>query len=84
LVNSTTSIIEDIVWKESANIKKDPPQSLLIAVDNYDGPVLFTRKNGKNVILIFPVLYKWEGTKGTYLWHQFTAALAFTITVYKS
>ena len=67
LVNGTITTIKDIVQKEGTDIKKDPPQLLLIAVNKYDGPALFTRKDSKNVVPIFPILYEWEGTKGTYL-----------------
>ena len=30
------------------------------------------------------MLYKWEGTRGSCLWHQFLITLAFALTVYKS
>jgi ATP-dependent DNA helicase PIF1 len=33
LVNGTTGTIEDVVWKEGADVKKDLPQALLVAVD---------------------------------------------------
>jgi hypothetical protein len=55
LVNSTTGTIEDIIWKEGANIKKDPLQLLLIAVDNYNRPALFTHEDSKSIIPIFLV-----------------------------
>ena len=42
LVNSTTSIVKDIIQKEDINIKKDQPQVLLIIVDSYNRPTLFT------------------------------------------
>jgi len=84
LVNGTTGTIKDIIWKEGADVKKDPPQSLLIAVDKYDGPALFTREDGKKVVPIFPVLREWEGARGTCSRRQFAAALAFAITVHKS
>ena len=42
LVNSTTDTVEDIIWKGYMDIKKDQPQSLLIVVDGYNGPALFT------------------------------------------
>ena len=58
LVNSTTNIVKDIIQKEYADIKKDQPQSLLIAVDGYNGPALFTRQDSKKVVSIFSVLYK--------------------------
>ena len=67
LVNSTTSIVKDIIQKGHADIKKDQPQLLLIAVDRYNGPTLFTRQDGKKVIPIFSVLYKQEGIRGSYL-----------------
>ena len=67
LVNGTTGIVKDVVQKGHADIKKDQPQSLLIAVDRYNGPTLFTRQDSKKVIPIFSVLYKQEGTRGSYL-----------------
>ena len=67
LVNSTTSIVKDIIQKGYADIKKDQPQLLLIAVDRYNGPALFTRQDSKKVVPIFSVLRKQEGTRGSYL-----------------
>ena len=68
LVNGTTGIVKDVIWKEDANIKKDQPQALLIAVDGYNGPALFTRQDSKKVVPIFSVLRKQEGIKGSCLW----------------
>ena len=64
LVNGATSIIKDIVWKEGVDIKKDLLQALLVIVNQYNGPVLFTGSNSKKVVPIFPTFYKWEGSKG--------------------
>jgi hypothetical protein len=84
LVNGTTNTIKDIIWKEGTDIKKDPPQSLFITVDNYNRPTLFIYKNSKNIFPIFPIFYKWEGTRGTCLQYQFIITLVFTITIHKS
>jgi ATP-dependent DNA helicase PIF1 len=56
LVNGTTGTVEDVVWEEHTNVKKDQPQALLIAVDGYSGPALFTQQGGRKVIPIFFVL----------------------------
>ena len=69
LVNSTTSIIKDIVQKEGVDIKKDLLQVLLVAVNWYNGPILFISSNSKKVIPIFPTFCEWEGFKGTYLYY---------------
>ena len=69
LVNSTTSIVKDIIQKGYADIKKDQPQLLLIIVNRYNGPTLFTWQNSKNVVPIFSMLYKQEGIRGSYLRH---------------
>ena len=61
LVNGTTSTVKDIVWKEYADIKKDQPQSLLIMVNRYNGPALFTWQDSKKVVPIFFILCKQEG-----------------------
>ena len=84
LVNSTTGIIEDVVWKEGADVKKDLPQALLVAVNRYNGPALFTSSNSKKVVPIFSTLCKWEGSRGTCSRYQFPIVLAFAFTVYKS
>ena len=42
LVNGTTGTVEDVIWKGHVDIKKDQPQSLLIAVNGYNRPALFT------------------------------------------
>ena len=60
LVNGTTNTIEDVVWKEGANIKKDLPQALLVAVNQYNRPALFTGSNGKGVVPIFFILCEWS------------------------
>ena len=49
------------------DIKKDLLQALLVAVNRYNRPALFTGSNSKKVVPIFPTFYKWEGFKGTYL-----------------
>ena len=65
LVNGATGIIKDIVWKEGTDIKKDLLQALLVAVDWYNGPTLFTSSDSKKIVPIFPTFYEWEGFKGT-------------------
>ena len=84
LVNGATGTIEDVVWKEGVDIKKDLPQALLVAVNRYNGPALFTNSNGKKVVPIFPTFRKWEGSKGTCSRHQFPIILVFAFTIYKS
>ena len=84
LVNGTTSTIKDVVWKEGADIKKDLLQVLLVAVNWYNGPALFTSSNSKKVVPIFSTFCKWEGFKGTYLCCQFPIVLAFILTIHKS
>ena len=67
LVNSTTSIVKDIIQKGHADIKKDQPWLLLVAVDRYNRPTLFTQQDSKKVVPIFSMLYKQEGIRGSYL-----------------
>ena len=67
LVNGTTGIVKDVVQKGHADIKKDQPQLLLIVVDGYNGPALFTQQDSKKVIPIFSVLCKQEGIRGSCL-----------------
>ena len=64
LVDGTTGTIKDVVWKEGIDVKKDLPQALLVAVNRYNGPALFTGSDGKKVVPIFPTLREWEGSKG--------------------
>ena len=64
LVNSTTGTIKDIVWKKSTDIKKDLLQVLLVAVNWYTRPILFTNSDSKKVVPIFPTFCEWEGSKG--------------------
>ena len=45
LVNSTTSIVNVVIQKEHADIKKDQPQLLLVTVDRYNRPTLFTQQD---------------------------------------
>ena len=67
LVNGTTSIVKDIIQKGHADIKKDQPQLLLVTVNRYNGPALFTQQDSKKVVPIFSILYKQEGIRGSYL-----------------
>ena len=69
LVNGATGIIKDIVQKENADVKKDLLQVLLVAVNWYNRPILFTSSNNRKVVPIFFIFYKWEGSKGTYLYY---------------
>ena len=43
LINRTTGIVKDIIWKEHTDIKKDQPQSLLVTINRYNRPALFTQ-----------------------------------------
>ena len=84
LVNNTTNTIKDIVQKKGIDIKKDLLQVLLVAINQYSRPILFTNSNSKKVIPIFSTLCKWEGSKGTCLYCQFPIILIFAFTIYKS
>ena len=64
LVNGTTDIVEDIIQKEHADVKKDQPQALLIMVDGYNGPALFTQQDGRKVVLVFFILCKQDSVRG--------------------
>ena len=69
LVNGATGIIKDVVWKEGVDIKKDLLQVLLVAVNRYNRPALFTGSNSKKVVPIFLTLCEWKGSKSIYLCH---------------
>jgi hypothetical protein len=84
LVNRTTGLVEGTVWCANADVKQDLPQALLISADKYTGPTLYHTADGKPVIPIFPVLYEWEGTKGSCSCKQLPVVLAFALTTYKS
>ena len=64
--------------------KKNQLQALLITVDSYIGPALFTQQDRIKVVPIFSILYKWEGIRGSCLQRQFLVTLAFALTIYKS
>ena len=68
LVNGTTGTVKDIIQKGYIDIKKDQPQLLLIIVNRYNRPTLFTQQDSKKVIPIFSMLRKWEGIRGSCLW----------------
>ena len=84
LINNAIGTIKDIVQKEGIDVKKDLLQALLVVVNWYNRPVLFTGSNSKNIVPIFLVFRKQEGSKGTYLRHQFPIVLVFAFTIYKS
>jgi ATP-dependent DNA helicase PIF1 len=82
LANGITGTVEDVVWKEHADIKKDQPQALLIVVDGYSGPALYTQQDGRKVIPVFSILREWEGARGSCSRRQFPVTLAFALTVH--
>ena len=84
MVNGSTKTIKNVVWSTGANVKKDLPLALLIIVNQYSGPGLFTRDDGKVVIPIFPATREWDNSKGNCSRRQFPGVLAFAITIYKS
>jgi ATP-dependent DNA helicase PIF1 len=83
LVNGTTGTVEDVVWKEQADITKDQPQALT-AADGYNGPALYTQQDGGKVTPVFSILREWEGARGSCSRHQFPVTLALALTMHKS
>ena len=84
MVNDTTGSIENVVWSAGADVKRDLPLAVLVAVDQYSGPGLFTRDDGKVVIPIFPATREWESFRDNCSRCQFLVVLAFAITIHKS
>ena len=84
LVNGITGTVENVVWKEHTDIKKDQPQALLIAVNGYSGFALFTQQDRRKVIPVFFILCEWKGTKKSCSQCQFPVTLAFAFTIHKS
>jgi hypothetical protein len=46
LVNGAQGTVYDISWKEGADVLRDPPEVIMVAFDDYDGPA-FTMPNGE-------------------------------------
>ena len=59
LVNGAQGIVHDISWKEGANVLRDPPEVVIVAFDDYTGPV-FPMPYGEELCrgekLVVPIL----------------------------
>ena len=57
LVNGSIGIVDDIIWKEGADCKLDPPLAICVTFDRYMGPaILYHNDVGQLVVPIFRLI----------------------------
>ena len=55
-----------MVWSTNVDVKRDLSLALLVVIDRYSGPGLFTRDDDKMIIPIFPTTREWDSSKDSY------------------
>ncbi|EAQ87519.1 hypothetical protein CHGG_04138 [Chaetomium globosum CBS 148.51] len=90
LVNGAQGRVYDISWKEGADVLRDPPEVIMVAFDDYDGPA-FTMPNGeplrsgeKLVVPILRVRQEFMIGANSCSREQFPLLVSYAITVHKS
>jgi hypothetical protein len=90
LVNGARGTVHDISWKDGADVLRDPPEVIMVAFDDYDGPA-FTmpsgeslRREGKLVVPILRVRQDFMVGANSCSRAQFPLLVSYAITVHKS
>ncbi|EAQ84557.1 hypothetical protein CHGG_08571 [Chaetomium globosum CBS 148.51] len=90
LVNGAQGTVYDISWKEGADVLRDPPEVIMVAFDDYDGPA-FTMPNGeplrsgeKLAVPILRVRQDFMVGANSCSREQFLMLVSYAITVRKS
>ena len=84
LVNGNIGIVDDIVWKEGADYKSDPPLAICITFDGYTGPVvLYHNDAGQPIVPIFCLTREFFRGNVACIRTQFSLSIAFVIIVHK-
>src|SRR5947209_724156 len=83
LVNGATGVVENILRAPSVqDCRLERPKAVLVSIDNYDGPSLYSTTDGRHVIPIFPITREFNLNKTVCSRVQFPLCLAWAITIH--
>ena len=85
LVNGASGVVENIVWvRDTINHRDTFPCAVLVSIDGYSGPGLYTLPSGRVVVPIFPERREFYIDRELCSRTQFPITLSWAITIHKS
>ncbi|KAF7137061.1 hypothetical protein CNMCM5793_006912 [Aspergillus hiratsukae] len=83
LVNGAFSTVHDIIWAAGSDVRKEPPNAILVHFDHYSGEP-FQILDGKPVVPILPAQREFQHGSVACRRLQFPLTIAYAITVHES